>query len=109
MAGPAEIGAWLGLANALCLFVTSSVRQRRLDYADVAPAGVAFLSSLNLWPPCVLFWFAANEQARATLPPTLAGYEKFLGLAAICSFLASVVSIASLYRKAWTRTGKRAR
>ncbi len=109
MAGPGEIGAWLGLANALCLFVVSSVRQRRLDYADVAPAGVVFLSSLNLWPPCVLFWFAANEAARSTLPPALAGYEKFLGLAAICSFLASVVSIASLYRQAWTRPGKRSR
>ena len=98
-----DAGAWIGAANVIALFVVSCVRKRRFDYDDIAPAGAIFIASYNICPPFYLFYFVSNSATRATLPPTLLGYEKYIGLAAVCSFLITIVAVVSLYRRAYER------
>ena len=96
----ADVGPWLGALNAIALFVTSCIVKRRFDYADIAPSGAVFLASYNILPPFYLFYFVANATTRQTLPPSLTGYDKYIGLAAVCSLLITLVAIVSLYIKA---------
>ena len=101
MLDPTAAGTWLGLFNGLCLFSVGSIRRKRFDAADVGPAAVVFLASYNLWPPVVLFRYAVDGSLKATLPPGLVGYEKYLAVAAFCSLLLTLIGIASAYVKAW--------
>jgi hypothetical protein len=97
------VGTWLALVNGFCLFAVASIRKKRLDVADAALAGVAFVSSYNLFPSIVLLRFATDQRAWAALPPVLIGYEKYLALAAFLSLLFTLSSLASVYAKGWKR------
>jgi hypothetical protein len=91
----------IGTGNALVLFFLASVRKRRVDLADIGPTGAMFLTSLNILPPVHIFRFMTNSESVATLPPGLQGYEKYIVLAAIFSFLFTFTSIFGLVRQAW--------
>ncbi len=101
MPDPNLVGIWIALVNGLALFITACIRKRRFDAANVGLAGVAFLSSFNLYPPIVLLLFSMDKASYSMLPPPLHGYEKYLSLAAFLSFLFTVTSIVSAYAKAW--------
>jgi len=96
-----DLGLMIGTGTALLLFFLASVRKRRIDAADIGPSGAMFLTSLNILPPVHIFHFMVNSANVATLPSGLQGYEKYIVLAAIFSFLFTFVSICGLVRQAW--------
>src|SRR5215218_3180021 len=99
-------GAWIGAANGLVLFAISCWRKGSVDYAHVALSGAGVFASFNILPPFYLFTFVTNEATRATLPPELHGFEKYIAFAAVCSLLITVVAIVTLYKKAWEPSAK---
>jgi hypothetical protein len=93
----AGISMVLGILNGIVLFALGAFR-RQCNLATVGASGAVFLATQNIYPPAFLMYFVICRSTRVTLPPTLAGYEKYICVAGLFSLLVSVVGIVGFYK-----------
>ena len=84
---------------ALVLFFSFS-RKKRCEERDLWGSLGAFAAAWQLVPAAALFAFGANPAKTKLLPEELHGFEFYICLAAICSFLLSCYGVWSITAQA---------
>jgi hypothetical protein len=101
MLNPTSLGYCAGAVVGAAVVIVGAFRRSTIDLVDVGLAGAVFIACTNIWPPIVLFFFAIDPTATATLPTRLLGYDSYLAIAAFLSFLISGIGIAAAFGQAW--------
>jgi hypothetical protein len=83
--------------------VITVIRQRRLDLSDVGSFVTTFLSGSNIPAAAYLFLYVFNPDPLLA-QTKLAGYEKYIAVAGLVLFLASVIAVWNLCRNAFKKS-----
>ena len=92
----------VGSACTLIVLVLTVTRQRRFDVSDLGSFVGAFFSGTNLPPATFLcaYVFLADPALQNT---RLKGYEKYISLAGLVLFLASLTGVWKFCKSAWEK------
>jgi hypothetical protein len=91
-----------GFGSALLVFVTTLVRQKRLDRADLGALGTTFFSGYNLPSAIFLCYYVFDPDPPELLTKTkLYGYEKYLSFSGGALLFLSLVTIWSFLQIAY--------
>jgi hypothetical protein len=93
----------IGIVCTLIVLVLTIIRQRRFDVSDLGSFVGAFFSGTNLPPALFLcfYVFLTDPNLQTT---RLKGYEKYISLAGLVLFLASLIGVWRFCKTAWQKS-----
>lgn len=92
----------VGMACTVIVLVITVLRQQRFDISDLGNFVGAFFSGTNL-PPAMFLCFYIFISDPALQTTKLKGYEKYISLAGLVLFLASLTAVWKFCKTAWQR------
>jgi hypothetical protein len=93
----------VGAGCTLIVLVLTIVRQRRFDVSDLGSFVGAFFSGTNL-PPAMFLCAYVFLSDPALQSSRLRGYEKYISVAGLVLFLASLIGVWRFCRAAWEKS-----
>ena len=91
-----------GVATTGLVLMVTVVRQRRLDLSDVGSFVTSFLSGSNIPAAAYLFFYVFRPDPLLA-QTKLGGYEKYIAVAGLVLFLASVIAVWNLCENAFIK------
>ena len=95
----------VGIVCTLVVLGLTVYRQRRFEVVDLGSFVGAFFSGMNIPPALFLcvYVFMKDPALNSTL---LNGYEKYISLAGLVLFLASVIGVWKFCQTAWKKSAE---
>ncbi len=90
----------VGIVSTLIVLVLTIIRQKRFDVSDLRSFVGAFFSGTNL-PPAMFLCFYVFLTDPGLQNTRLKGYEKYISLAGLVLFLASLIGVWKFCKTAW--------
>ena len=93
----------IGIVCTVAVLLMTVLRQKRFDVSDLGSFVGAFYSGINIPPALFLcvYVFMNDPELSKTM---LRGYERYISLAGLVLFLASLISVWNFCQTAWKKT-----
>jgi hypothetical protein len=92
----------VGMVCTVIVLAVTVLRQQRFDISDLGNFVGAFFSGTNL-PPAMFLCFYVFMSDPALQATKLKGYEKYISLAGLVLFLASLTAVWKFCKTAWQK------
>ena len=93
----------IGILCTVIVLVITITRQKRFDVSDLGSFVGAYFSGTNI-PPALFLCFYVFMFDPALNTTLLKGYEKYISLAGLVLFLASLTGVWKFCKAAWQKT-----
>jgi hypothetical protein len=97
-----KVSVVVGMACTVIVLAVTILRQQRFDISDLGNFVGAFFSGTNL-PPAMFLCFYVFVSDPALQMTKLKGYEKYISLAGLVLFLASLTAVWEFCKTAWQK------
>lgn len=90
----------VGIVSTVIVLLITIIRQHRFDIPDLGSFVGAYFSGSNI-PPALFLCFYAFMSDTALNNTLLKGYEKYISVAGLVLFLASLIAVWKFCQAAW--------
>lgn len=98
-----KLSVMVGIVCTAIVLLITIVRQKRFDASDLGNFVGAFFSGTNL-PPALFLCFYVFLTDPALDSTRLKGYEKWISLAGLVLFIASLIGVWKFCKTAWEKS-----